>query len=267
LTETAGTRYLRTFSVCEHTTSTFRLYHGPLLLLVYQAVPAPVTQDSLGRYRLSGGYGGGQWENAAFSCEGTLLSTTPVRYSSGGGQIDAWVEPNLRLSAFGGSQTHSQGATEAIDSANLSPYIERYDGPFGGAQVAYEGQRFGLGVGLTRVSGRDAFFAPAPYLRIGNMDKAHFRFDALSPNPAFPTTGWGRIGVGYNKGHLRGTNGFVGFALGPTVYESKPALAGELGFPIGGGGLSGQVQGLGGVGNRVNQWNLGFGLRLDFGRR
>ncbi|HEY3279631.1 MAG TPA: hypothetical protein VGJ83_03890 [Gemmatimonadales bacterium] len=229
-------------------------------------MPAPVTQDSLGRYRLSGGYGGGQWENAAFSCEGTLLSSTPVRYRSGGGQIDAWVEPNWRVTAFGGGTTHTVGVTEAIDSASSTPYIESYDGAFGGVQVAYEGQRFGAGLGLTRVSGSDGFLAPAPYLRIGNMDKAHFRFDALSPNPAFPTTGWGRIGVGYNKGHLRGTGGFVGFALGPTDYESKLALAGELGFPIG-GSLSGQVQALGGVGNRVNQWNAGFGLRLDFGRR
>jgi hypothetical protein len=229
-------------------------------------VPAPVTQDSLGRYRLTGGYGAGQWENAAFSCEGTLLSTTPVRYRSGGAHIDAWVEPNVRLSAFGGATTHSLGATEPVDSSNSTPFIENYDGAFGGVQVAYEGQRFGAGLGLTRVSGPDGFIAPAPYLRIGNMDRAHFRFDALSPNPAFPTTGWGRMGVGFNKGHLRGRSGFVGIALGPTDYESRIALAGELGFPIG-GGLSGQVQGLAGGGNRVTQWNAGFGLRLDFGRR
>ena len=242
-----------------------RLFHGPLLLLLYQAVPTP-TQDSLGRFRLTGGYGAGQWENAAFSCEGTLLSTTPVKYQSGGAQLDALVDPHVRLSVFGGAQTRSEGVTEASDTAYASPYIERYDGAFGGAQVAYEGQRFGLGVGLTGVSGRDGFFAPAPYLRIGDIDKAHFRFDALSPNPAFPTTGWGRIGVGFNKGHLRGRSGFVGLALGPTDYESKVGLAGELGFPIS-RGLSAQVQGLAGGGNRVTQWNAGFGVRFDFGRK
>jgi hypothetical protein len=242
------------------------LLRGPLLLLLYQVAPIPARHDSLGRYRLTVGAGAGQWENAEFSCEGDLLSTTPVRYRSGGAQIDAWLDPHLRLTGFGGTTKHTLGATQASDSAYLNPYIESYDGAFGGVQVAYEGQRFGAGLGAVSVSGPDGFVAPAPYLRIGNMDHAHFRFDALAPNPAFPTTGWGRVGVGFNKGHLRGRSGFLGLALGPIDYESKLALAGELGFPIN-RWLTGQVQGLAGGGNRIAQWNAGFGLRYHFGRQ
>src|SRR6266511_232944 len=121
----------------------FTLLRGLLLLLLYQVAPIPARQDSLGRYRVAAGVGGGQWENAEFSCEGDLLSTTPVRYRSGGAQIDAWPDPHLRLTGFGGTTAHTLGATAASDSAYANPYIESYDGAFGGAQVAYEGQRFG----------------------------------------------------------------------------------------------------------------------------
>lgn len=241
------------------------LLRGPLLLLLYQTAPVGVQQDSLGRYRLTFGVGDGQWENAEFSCDGSLLSATGVQYRSVGAQLETWIEPRLRLTAFGGATGQTLGATEASDPAYATPYIEDYAGGFGGAQIAYEGQRFGAGIGLTRVPGANGFVAPAPYLRIGDMDRAHFRVDGLGPNPAFPTSGWARIGVGFNKGHLRGPSGFVGLALGPVAYDSKMAFAGEVGVPIL-GRMSGQLQGLVGPGERFMQWNAGVGLRIDFGR-
>jgi len=241
------------------------LLRGPLLLLLYQTAPVGIQQDSLGHSRLTFGAAGGQWENAEFSCDGSLLSTTPVSYRSGGIQLDHWAAPHLRVTAFGGATGQTPGVTDATDPSYSTPYVERFDGAFGGVQVAYEGQRFGAGIGLTRVPGADGFIAPAPYLRIGNMDGAHFRAEALSPTPAFPTSGWGRIGVGFNKGHLRGPSGFVGLALGPIDYESKLALTGEVAFPMG-GRMTGQLQGLFGAGERVMQWNAGVGLRIDFDR-
>ena len=241
------------------------LLRGPLLLLLYQTAPVGVQQDSLGRYRLTFGAAGGQWENAEFSCDGSLLSSTPVGYRSAGIQLDQWAAPHVRLTAFGGATGQTVGVTDANDPNSSAPYIESFEGAFGGVQVAYEGQRFGAGLGVTRVPGANGFVAPATYLRIGNMDRAHFRMEGLGPNPAFPTSGWGRVGVGFNKGHLRGTSGFVGLATGPVDYESKLAFAAELGVPLN-GRLSGQLQGLLGPGQRVMQWNAGFGLRYDFGR-
>ncbi len=240
---------------------TLRLLHGPVLLLLYQVAPLPVAPDSLGRYRITAAYGGGQWENAEFSCDGQLLSSTPVRYRSAGAQIDAWPQPDLRLTAFAGTTTTHVGATDG-ESAD----IKDYEGPFGGAQLAYEGQRFGVGMGLTSLSGTDGFTGPSLYLRIGDRDHAHFRFERLAPNPAFPTTGWARFGVGFNKGHLRGRSGFFGVAAGPEDYRGKVALAGELGFPIA-RRLRSQVQVLVGPGERTTQWNVGLGLGYDFGRQ
>jgi hypothetical protein len=240
------------------------LLRGPLLLLLYQTAPVAVRQDSLGRYRLTLGAAGGQWENAEFSCDGSLLSTTPVRYRAVGIQLDQWAAPHVRLTAFGGATGQTVGVTEATEPGSSDPYIESFDGAFGGVQLAYEGQHLGAGFGVTRVPGVNGFVAPAPYLRFGNMDGAHFRLEVLSPNPAFPTSGWGRAGVGFNKGHLRGTSGFVGLAIGPVDYDSKLALTGEVGVPMH-GRMSGQFQGLLGPGERLMQWNAGVGLRIDFG--
>lgn len=237
----------------------FRLLHGPLLLLLYQTAPLTARQDSVGRYRITVGYGGGQWENEQFGCQGELLSTTPVRYRSGGAQLDAWPDPHLRLTAFGGTTAQTLGATIGDGCC-----VEDYHGPFGGAQLAYEGQRFGAGIGVTRVSGVDGFTAAAPYLRIGNMDKAHFRLDALAPNPSFPTVAWARLGIGFHTGHLRGTGGFLGLGFGPVDYNDKAVFIGELGFPIA-RRLAGQVQGLVGPGERAGQWSTAFGVRYDFG--
>ena len=232
-----------------------RLLRGPLLVLLYQVAPITSRQDSLGRYRVTVGFGGGQWENEQFSCEGDLISANPVRYSSGGAQVDAWPGSRLRLTGFGGV-LHQTADFFSAD----------YSGGFGGGQVAYEGQHIGLGFGLTHVSGLDGFTAPVPYFRIGNIDRPHFRIDALAPNPAFSTAGWARIGMGFNNGHLRGTSGFFGLGARPPDYNSKALAVGEFRFPIA-RRLTVQVQGLVGPGERTTQWATGFGLRYDFRRK
>jgi hypothetical protein len=242
-----------------------RLGYGPLLLLLYQTAPVSVQQDSLGRYRLTAGFATGQWENEEFSCDGQLLSATPVRHRSAGVQLDAWPDDRIRLTAFGGTASHSVGATMSTDS-QYYPFVEPFDGPFAGAQLAYEGQKFGFGIGVTRFSGAEHSSFPAIYVRAGNIDKTHLRMDALTPNPALPSVAWGRIGIGVNSGHLRGAGGFIGLGLGPPDYNTKAALLGELRFPVA-RRLTAQVHGLVGPGERFSQWGLGTGLQYDFGRR
>ena len=244
--------------------NTLRLGYGPLLLLLYQAAPINVQQDSVGRYRISVGYASGQWENEEFGCDGQLLSATPVRHHSAGVQVDVWPDDHLRLTAFGGRTTQSVGATQAADSQYGTAFVEPFVGNFGGVQLAYEGQKFGLGVGITHVPGYEASFAP--YLRIGNIDHAHFRVDVMPPNPALPSVSWSRIGVGINNGHRRGPGGFVGLGFGPFDYNSKAAFLGELHFPIA-GRLTAQLHGLAGPGERSQQWSFGAGFQYDFGGR
>jgi len=242
----------------------FRLAHGPLLLLLYQAAPLGVQQDSLGRYRVSVGYGTGQWEHEQFSCDGELLSSTPVRHHSAGAQIDAWPNRQLRLTAFAGTTRSTVGATIATDPDYSSPYIERYDGRFGGALMAYEGQKVGVGIGPTRLPGPGGT-RTAYYIRLGKLDAGHLRIDVMSPNPALPSMSWGRIGIGVNNGHLRRVGGFMGVGFGPPGYNDKVGLVAEMHFPIV-RHFTGQLHALTGSGENATQWNLGVGLRYDFGR-
>lgn len=239
--------------------NTLRLGYGPLLLLLYQAAPVSVHPDSLGRYRISVGYATGQWEDEEFSCEGELLGATPVRNHSAGVQIDAWPDNHVRLTAFGGKASQSAGETQT--------FVESFAGGYGGVQLAYEGQKVGLGVGVTHLNTGDPSLQFAPHLRVGNIDKAHFRMDVMTPNPALPSVSWARVGVGVNNGHLRGPGGFGGLGFGPFDYNNKAAFLGELHYPIA-RGLTAQMHGLIGPGEKSSQWSFGGGLQLDFpGRR
>ena len=242
--------------------TTLRLGYGPLLLLLYQTAPVNIQQDSLGRYRIGIGYTTGQWESEEFSCEGQLLSATPVRHHSAGVQVDVWPDNHLRLSAFGGTTSQSIGETQSASN----PLVESFAGGYGGALVAYEGQKFGLGAGFTHLSNYETPTSFANYLRIGNIDKAHFRWDVMTPNPALPSVTWARVGLGFNEGHLRKPGGFVGLGFGPFAYNSKAAFTGELHYPLA-RHLTGQVHGLFGPGEASDQWNLGAGLQIDFGGR
>ena len=244
--------------------NTVRLGYGPLLLLLYQAAPVSVQHDSLGRYRISVGYATGQWENEEFGCDGQLISATPVRHHSAGVQIDAWPADHIRLTAFAGKASQSIGVTQSADSEYGQPFVEPFAGGYGGVQLAYEGQKAGLGVGMTHLNTGQGSLQFAPYLRIGNIDRTHFRLDVMTPNPALPSVSWARMGVGINNGHLRGPGGFVGVGFGPFDYNNKAAFLGELHFPIA-RGLAAQVHGLAGEGELNGQWSIGGGLRFDFG--
>lgn len=242
-----------------------RLGYGPLLLLLYQTAPLSVQQDSLGRYRISAGYATGQWENEEFACDGQLLSATPVRHRSAGVQLDVWPDDRVRLTAFAGTSSQFVGETISSDSQHY-PFVEPFAGRFGGGQLAYEGQRFGFGLGVTQISGTEGSPFPAIYLRVGNIDKRHFRMDAFTPNPALPSVAWGRMGIGVNSGHLRKPGGFIGMGFGPPDYNTKAALLGELRFPVG-RRLMAQFHGLLGPGEENVQWGFGTGLQCDFGRK
>ena len=246
--------------------NTLRLGYGPLLLLLYQAAPVSVQQDSLGRYRIGVGYATGQWENEEFGCDGQLLSGTPVHHRSVGVQIEAWPDDHLRLTAFGGTTSQTLGATQFADSQYGAPFVEPFGGNYGGVQLAYEGQKLGLGVGATHLPTSEGSLWFAPYLRIGNMDHAHFRLDVMTPNPALPSVSWARVGVGINNGHLRRTGGFLGLGFGPFDYNNKAAFLGELHFPIV-HRVTAQLHGLAGPGEQAQQWSVGAGLQFDFGGR
>jgi hypothetical protein len=235
-----------------------RLLHGPLLLLLYQAVPVGATRDSVGRYRLTVGFGAGQWENQEFDCNGQLVSARKVPFSTGGAQLDAWVDRHVRITGFGGGFK----PTPDTDSAGFT-FVQDYEGPFGGAQVAYEGHYFGLGAGVIGISGYDGGAYPSFYLRGGSINSFHLRADVFPPTPTLGSTGWGRVGVGYRDGHQRRLSGFLGVAI-PPLYSEEGMFTGSVSVPLA-GRVALRADAIVGGGKQYSQGGVAVGIRYDFG--
>jgi len=92
-------------------------------------------------------------------------------------------------------------------------------------------------VGVVRAAFVEDFFgevAPSAYLRLGNIDRAHFRADLLAPTPIAGTTGdILRVGVGFNAGRRRAVSGMLGLSVGPYSDESHVGgLFGEVYVPV-----------------------------------
>lgn len=230
-----------------------KLLHGPLLVLLYQVAPVSAGPDSSGRYRLTIGYGGGQWENQRFDCQGNLVSATQVPYNSGGAQLDAWVNHQVRISGFGGS----------FSPRPEDEFAQDYAGPFGGGLIAYEGHYIGLGAGVVGVSGYDGQAFPSGYLRLGSIYSAHFRADLFQPTTVLGSTGWFRLGLGYRDGYRRGTSAFLGVAL-PPAYSEKGMFTGSIRMPVG-RHVALQFDAIAGPGEVHSQGGAAFGIRYDFG--
>lgn len=200
----------------------FSLSRGPLLLLLWQAAPVSVQQDSAGRLQLAVGFGGGAFEDRQLSCEGEVLSAEPVPFTVGGAQLDYWLTDGARLSGFGG----------VISSGGQR-------GGFGGLQAALEGRGAGIGIGYAtipwqRFGAEVGPGTPSGYLRLGSRDRGHFRIDLFPPTPTPGATGdVFRVGVGFNRGLRHAGRGFVGLSLGPYADESHlVGFFGEVEIPM-----------------------------------
>jgi hypothetical protein len=225
-----------------------RLLAGPLILLLWQTAPVSVQYDSIGRYRLSFGYGAGQYEYRSLDCSGNVVSSRPVDYHTAGAQLDVWPSDRWRLSGFGG-------------------YLS--DSPYGGFLLANEDQKVGIGAGIVRIPngvGDWGSEGPSLYLRLGSIDNLHFRADVLSPSPVFGTTGWLRLGLGFNQGHLRGVGGLFGLGVGPYSDESHlGGPFGELWIPVN-NAFDLTLHGAWRPSASYADWSWGIGGRYSFGR-
>ncbi len=193
------------------------LLKGPLLLLLWQTAPVSVEPDSSGRLQLTVGWGAGQFEQRELSCQGEVLSATPVPFRVGGAQVDYHPTEDVRLSGFGG--VTSFGATKS---------------GWGGFQAAIEAGGLGLGLGVARTPFEDFRTMPSVYLRLGNREGGHFRLDMFHPTATLGVTGDViRVGAGFNQGLRRGHRGFLGFNVGPFADQSNSVgVFGEWDVPL-----------------------------------
>jgi hypothetical protein len=235
-------------------------------LFALQASPVSFSTDSAGRIRLTFGGGLGSYEERITSCSGEVLDSRDVPFQQVGGQADVWASRVVRITGYGGAMFAGS------DSDVYSSFDPPYEGGYGGALVAGEWRGVGVGAGVGVLPATDGYddsprVLPAFYLRLGNMEEVHFRFDFAGPPGAGAPPHLGRIGVGFGQGHERKTGGFLGMGFSPfPTDESSVGLAGDLLLPVSGsldlGGTGALRTGLeGGMG-----YHIGVMLRMHLGR-
>jgi len=228
-----------------------RLWCAPALLLLYQAAPRPFV-DEVGRLRLALGVTRGGYRDEEFDCAGNLTRSSPVRYHSVSGQAEAWLGAKLRLA---GAVGRFGGSSDSL--------LDLRTATFGSVILAYEGAKLGLGGGVAHWPERFGGSGPIPalYLRIGRVDKMHFRVDEnASAAPGMPP-GY-RVGIGSGYGPSRETRWFLGLNAYPFGNNDGVSFGGELGLP-----LRAPVQPMlqAALGSK-SQWTLGVGLSATIGQ-
>jgi len=196
-----------------------RLLNAPLLLLLWQVVPLEVQRTPLGRVRLGLGGGAGMFAFVSrVSCDGRPYTEAREYHTLGGG-AEVWASDRVRVSGAAGMVT---------DETN-----ERA-GFFGAVHGALEGKHVGAGLGVGSAGGQAGSWHPSASLRVGPLDRLHFRADFGTPGLAMSVTGLPRVGLGYNQGRLGGKKLFGGLATTP-IPEHKQRVGPflELSVPLG----------------------------------
>ena len=196
-----------------------RLLAAPVLLLLWQIVPMDVHRDGPGPIRL--GFGGGAGDVAfrdAMTCAGESVYE-PVQYTGWGGTAEVWAGDGLRFHAAAG---------QVRDGT-----IER-NGVFGAAQGVLERKNFGVGVGVASFGGIGRSWSPSGSLRLGPLDRVHFRADYGFPETTMGLTGLPRVGVALNQGRERRLRVFSGATTTP-IPDSRERIGAflDLSIPIG----------------------------------
>ena len=210
-----------------------RYWLAPLSLFVLQHVPIAVVPDSSGRYRIAVGGAFGSYRERLVSCAGDLLDREQVPFRTFGGEVEGWVSPTVRITGHAGRMS----ATPAEGGRIARPF----QGFFGGAMVAAEGEKIGAGLGLSAApaganssTGAGTRAAALGYLRLGRLDNTHFRVGVGGPATPGGPPDLVRVGIGRGLGRVRqvGWELYTGAADFPITGPDLVA-GGQILFPVG----------------------------------
>ena len=119
-----------------------RYWIAPLGLFMLQVSPVDIRPDETGRYRIAFGAALGNYEERSIACDGSVIARQQFKLHTVGGEAEAYVAPKVRVAAHAGSMS-----TTPDPGQQLAP---PYEGFFGGAMVAYEGEKAGGASGSAR---------------------------------------------------------------------------------------------------------------------
>jgi hypothetical protein len=174
-----------------------------------QSAPVAIEAGPGGGLRLGIGGAIGSYEEQGVNCEGEVTSRERRRFRSLGAEASGRISPALRVTGHAG---HMWTSSEAG-----SPLAPPYQGFFGGIVGGLDEAKLAMGVGIsTAPGGMDTVtramsnrILPMGFVRIGELDRLHFRVEVGGPPVPGAPPELGRAGLGFRLGDRRR----VGFRL------------------------------------------------------
>ncbi len=246
-------------------------YRGALLIVFLQAAPVDIRERENGRFALALGFGGDNYTQERFACDGSTIESRTVSSRTVSGTVNVPLRGEWSLDGFGGS-TSTDGPV-CVDSGCALP--PAFKGGFGGLRVRVEGDAAGFSIGFALLPDVDInqmdgthrptrAVEPTLTMRLGSADpgRKHFLVN-VNGVPVPGSVPFTTFGMGFSSAEANPVRGFVGLAIPPySVAENGSLLLrGEMLVPVGrhlslnfGAGANGSI--LTGSG----------GLRLQLGR-
>ncbi|MBR9989546.1 MAG: hypothetical protein KFH98_07310 [Gemmatimonadetes bacterium] len=192
-------------------------YRGMLVLVIWQAPIQPVVRPdgSLGIL-----IGSGADEYVQLACDGSLISSEPVKYRVAAVEADYDITPRVRADAMAGIMRSDR---------------ELHDGGFGTVRLRADWKKVGVGFGVAVSPAFEEYGGgtttwPSAYVRGGSAEGLHARWEMFPPS-VFAAQQSGRLGLGYNAVLRDRPSGFIGAAVLGGDLESV-GIAADLSVPV-----------------------------------
>jgi hypothetical protein len=186
-----------------------RYWIAPVCLFMLQNAPVTIESGPGGGLRL--GFGGaiGSYEEQGVNCEGEVISRERRRFKSIGAEASGRIAPTIRVTGHAG---HMWTSSEA--GSILAPPFEGF---FAGIMGGLDDANLAMGVGIsTAPGGVDSVTSalsnrilPMGFVRLGQLDRLHFRVEVGGPPVPGAPPELGRAGLGFRLGDRRR----IGFRL------------------------------------------------------
>lgn len=186
-----------------------RYWIAPVCLFMLQNAPVTIEAAPGGGLRLGIGGAIGSYEERSVNCEGDVISRERRRFKTLGAEASGRIAPLIRITGHAG---HIWTSSEA-GSALAPPF----QGFFGGIVGGLDEKNLAMGIGLSTAPGAvDSVnnemsnrILPMGFVRLGELDRLHFRVELGGPPIPGAAPELGRAGLGFRLGDRRR----VGFRL------------------------------------------------------
>lgn len=213
-----------------------RYWVAPVCLFLLQNSPVIIEPGPGGGLRLGIGGAIGSYEEQGVNCDGEVISRERRKFRSIGAEASGRIAATIRVTGHAG---HMWTSSEAG-----SPLAPPYEGFFGGIMGGLDDTNLAMGLGLSTAPGAvdsatntlSNRILPMGFVRIGELDRLHFRVEIGGPPVPGAPPELGRAGLGFRLGD-RGRVGFrldlgvSDFPLGPG--ENHVLLDALVRLPLG----------------------------------